>query len=88
MQLFLTTKIWKEGKHYVSYCPELEVASQGKTEEQARNRIRKAVELFLEETKRMGTLPEILRFTGFSFSKKKKEWIAPFVFISPFRVKV
>ncbi len=61
MQLLLTTKIWKEGKHYVAYCPELDVASQGKIEEQARSRIKEAVELFLEETKKIGTLSEILK---------------------------
>ena len=86
MELLLTIKIWKEGKHYIGYCPELEVTSQGKTEEQARNRTREAVSLFLEETKRMGTLQEILRISG--FFKKNKEWIAPFIFISPFQVKV
>lgn len=51
MELLLTIKVWKEGKHYVSYCAELEVASQGKTEGQARTRLREAVELFLGETK-------------------------------------
>ena len=35
MKLFLTSKIWKEGRHYVAYSPELEVASQGKTLEEA-----------------------------------------------------
>src|SRR3989338_1262704 len=35
MKLFLTSKIWKEGQHFVAYNPELEVASQGKTFEVA-----------------------------------------------------
>lgn len=39
MRLILTIKIWKEGKCYVGYCPELEVASQGKTPEHALKRI-------------------------------------------------
>ncbi len=86
MQLLLTTKIWKVGIHYISYCPELEIASQGKTEEQARSRIKEAVELFLQETKKMGTLQEVLKIAG--FSKKNKEWVAPFIFISPFQIKV
>ena len=86
MELFLTTKVWKEGKHYISYCPELEVASQGKTEEQARKRIKEASELFLEETKKMGALQEILKVSG--FSKKNNEWVSPFIFISPFQVTV
>ena len=86
MQLLLTTKIWKEGIHFIAYCPELEIASQGKTEGQARSRIKEAVELFLEETKKIGTLQEVLKTAG--FSKKNKEWIAPFIFISPFQVKI
>jgi predicted RNase H-like HicB family nuclease len=38
--------IHKEGKWYVSLCPELDVASQGKTVEEAVENLREAVNLY------------------------------------------
>ncbi len=35
---------------YVSYCPELGVASQGKTKKKALDNLKEAVGLYLEET--------------------------------------
>jgi predicted RNase H-like HicB family nuclease len=43
-----TAAIHREGDGYVALCPELDVASQGDTVEQARDNLREAVELFLE----------------------------------------
>jgi len=40
----------KEGKFYVATCVELGVVSQGKTIEEARDNIKEAIELYLEET--------------------------------------
>jgi predicted RNase H-like HicB family nuclease len=40
--------IEREGDVYVALCPELDVASQGKTVEEAVSNLREAVELFLE----------------------------------------
>jgi predicted RNase H-like HicB family nuclease len=34
---------------FSSHCPELDVASQGDTEEEARDNLREALELFLED---------------------------------------
>lgn len=45
----LTTLIEREGNGYVSKCPELNIASQGDTEEQARDNLKEALELFFEE---------------------------------------
>jgi predicted RNase H-like HicB family nuclease len=44
----LTAIIEREGDGYVSLCPELDIASQGDTIEEARNNLREAVELFFE----------------------------------------
>lgn len=41
--------ITKEGKWFSSYCPELGVASQGRTRESSLTNLREAVELYLEE---------------------------------------
>jgi predicted RNase H-like HicB family nuclease len=43
-----TAIIEKEGDLYAALCPELDVASQGTTVEEATSNLREAVELFLE----------------------------------------
>ena len=43
-----TAAICREDDESVALCPELDVASQGDTLEQARDNLREAVELFLE----------------------------------------
>ena len=47
-KLQLTGLLEREGDGYVSLCPELDVASQGSTVEEALANLREAVELFLE----------------------------------------
>lgn len=44
----LTAEIEREGDGYVALCPEVDVASQGTTIEQARENLQEAVELFFE----------------------------------------
>jgi predicted RNase H-like HicB family nuclease len=44
----LTAIIEREGNGYVSLCPELDIASQGDTIEQARKNLSEVVELFFE----------------------------------------
>ena len=43
-----TAIVEREGDIYVALCPELDVASQGETVEQATMNLKEAVELFLE----------------------------------------
>jgi len=76
MEINFTTQIWKEGKMYVSYCPELDVSSCGRTIEEAKKNLLDAVEGFLEEAKKMGSLGEILRESGF-VKEGQKKWKAP-----------
>lgn len=44
----LTAIIEREGNGYVSLCPEVDVASQGNTIEEARKNLKEALELFFE----------------------------------------
>jgi len=44
----LTAIIEREGDGFVSLCPELDIASQGNTIEQARDNLKEALELFFE----------------------------------------
>jgi predicted RNase H-like HicB family nuclease len=44
----LTAIIQSEGDGFVSLCPELDIASQGDTVQQARDNLREALEAFFE----------------------------------------
>lgn len=44
----LTAIIEREGSGYTALCPEVDVASQGDTVEEARDNLREALELFFE----------------------------------------
>jgi predicted RNase H-like HicB family nuclease len=44
----LTAIIEREADAYVALCPELDIASQGDSIEQARDNLREALELFFE----------------------------------------
>ena len=48
MQKQLTAIIEREDDGYVSLCPELDIASQGDTIEEARENLREALELFFK----------------------------------------
>jgi predicted RNase H-like HicB family nuclease len=48
MQKQLIAIIEREENGYVSLCPELDIASQGNTIEEARQNLREALELFFE----------------------------------------
>ena len=48
MTYTLSAVIEHEGKWYVATCPELGVASQGKSVEEARKNLHEAVQLYME----------------------------------------
>jgi predicted RNase H-like HicB family nuclease len=52
--LVVTEEIWKEGNMYTAYCPELDVASCGRSVEEARNNLLEVIQIQLEETARLG----------------------------------
>jgi predicted RNase H-like HicB family nuclease len=49
MKETFTASVWQEGDLYVAQCREIEIASQGETEEQALTNLREAIELQFEE---------------------------------------
>ena len=55
----LTGVFWYEGRSVVSKCPELGVASCGSTVEEAMANLREAVELYLENARRLRILDEL-----------------------------
>ena len=54
-QLQFTTEVFKEGDSYVAWTPELDVSSVGTSMDEARNHLREAVGLFIEEAEKLGT---------------------------------
>ncbi len=60
MQYHLTAIIWEEDGQYVSKCPELEVASWGYSPQEAKDNLKDAVELFLENAKELGMIEDVL----------------------------
>ena len=48
MKRAFTASIWQEGEWYVAQCLEVDVASQGETEEEALANLREALELYFE----------------------------------------
>ncbi len=52
MNIKLTAIIEREGDGFVALCPELDVASQGLTVDEARKNLQEALELFFETASR------------------------------------
>jgi predicted RNase H-like HicB family nuclease len=48
MKRSFAATVWREGSWYVSQCLEIDVASQGATEEEALENLREALELHFE----------------------------------------
>ncbi len=65
MKIKLTEELWKEGNMYVSYCPELDIASCGDSIEQAKKNLMEVILINFEEAQKMGTFDRLLEEAGF-----------------------
>lgn len=81
-ELILTVVIKKEHGEYSSWCPELDIASQGDTLEEARKNLQEAVELHVETMVAGGDLNELLERVGLTQKDLKKEVLMPESFSS------
>ena len=64
-QIPYTSQLYEEDDQYVAICPELNVSSFGDTSGEALASLKEAVELFLEECQRIGTLTFVLEEAGY-----------------------
>ena len=75
MKLPLTIKVFYEGTSkdapWVSYNPELDVASCGPTEKKARKNLKEAIDIVLSGAKEDDNLKELLRESGFELGEGK-----------------
>ena len=55
----LSATIWKEGRSYVSKCPELGVSSYGQTPDTALEALREAVSLYLSNARKLDMLDDL-----------------------------
>jgi predicted RNase H-like HicB family nuclease len=65
MNIQFTMQVWLEGDRYVAYAKELDVSTSGRSVAEAKTRLHEAVEGFLEEAERMGTLEQLLDEAGY-----------------------
>lgn len=73
--LTFTTQVFREGKQYVSFNPELEVASCGNTPQEAKDNLREAIRGFILVAAKHGTLASILEQAG--YVRINKTWRDP-----------
>ena len=64
MKLKLAEELWRERDIYVSYCPELDMASCGETFDQAKKNLKEVILINLEEAQKLGTLHNLLQEAG------------------------
>ncbi len=69
MNIAVNIEIFQEDDVYVALAPALNVSSFGDTPEDAQKSVREALEGFIEECARMGTLAEVLEESGFTINK-------------------
>lgn len=60
----------KEGDYWVSYAPSLKLSSYGDSKEEAKKGFSEALEIFLEDTMKKGTLERLLIDYGWTLSRK------------------
>ncbi len=70
----------REGQTIVAVCPVLDVSSYGATLEEARKHFTEALDAFLEETARHGTLEKVLEEHGWTKIKTHPpRWTPPHI---------
>ncbi len=48
MKQTFSARVWKEGEWYIAQCVQIDVASHGRTESEALENLRQALELYFE----------------------------------------
>ena len=65
MDLTVPAEIWRDGGHFVSCCPPLDVYSQGSDKKTALDNLVEALQLFIGSCIDRGTLDQALKDCGF-----------------------
>ncbi len=74
----LPIEIFKEGGQFIAYCPALDISTCAQTLEEVKKMFSELVDIFFEETIRMGTVEEVLSQCGWNkVSKPRAHWEPP-----------
>ncbi len=88
-ELILTVVVRKELGRFSSWCPELDIASQGDTIEEARENLREAVDVFIETIIEDGRAEELWERLGLTREDvEKKVILMPESFSGSFEIPV
>jgi len=79
----IPVQIIKEDDQVVIYTPALDISTCGKSLEESKKSFDELVEIFLEETIKMGTLEEVLKEQGWQCIRK--QWRPPVIVDPAFR---
>ena len=60
----LPVDFYKEGGHFIAYCPALDISTCGDTFEEAKKNFSELLDAFVTETTKMGTLEAVLLECG------------------------
>ena len=79
---FIDTKIpvsfYKEGNQFIAYCPALDISTCADTFEEAQKNFVELLDIFINETVKMGTLEEVLLECGWKkIIHPKLKWQPP-----------
>ena len=85
-ELILTVIVKKEQGGYSSWCPELDVASQGDSVEEAKINLKEAVECHVETIVEQGDIDLLLDMLGITKEQLKKKFIIPESFSGTFDI--
>jgi hypothetical protein len=75
LEFKVTVYFMKEGNKFIAYSPAFDLSTCAGTLEQSKKRFKEAVEVFITETKKNGTLEQVLLDLG--WRKNKANWQSP-----------
>ncbi len=58
-KISLQTIVWKEGKHWVAQCLNIDISSFGSTQKQAMANVKEALELYFEDRNARECVPKV-----------------------------
>jgi len=74
----LTVAFYREANKFIAYSSALDISTCGDTQEQAKKRFEEMLQIFLEETDKMGTIEDVLLECGWKkVGHPQKSWQPP-----------
>jgi hypothetical protein len=78
MGVKLTVNFYREGDKFIAYSPALDISTYGDSFEEAKSKFEELVDIFIDETLKMGTLEEVLKGLGWKkVARPKPHWAPP-----------